>query len=80
MTVRAYILVQAEVGTAADVAVAVSGLDNIVSADVAMGPYDVIAQAEASDVNHLGRIVITDVQKLPGVERTLLCPVVTVDA
>lgn len=70
---------QAEVGTAADVAVAVGGLDDIVSADVAMGPYDVIAQAEASDVNHLGRIVITAVQKLPGVERTLLCPVVTVD-
>ena len=76
MTVSAYILIQAEVGTAADVAMATSQLEAVVSADVAMGPYDVIARAEAPGVDHLGQMVISTVQKIPGVERTLLCPVV----
>ena len=79
VSVSAYILVQAEVGTAVDVAEAMGRVDHIVSADVAMGPYDVIARAEASDVDHLGRMVMSTVQKIPGVERTLLCPVVRVE-
>ena len=78
MTVRAYILIQAEVGTAADVAIATADLDAVISADVAMGPYDVIARAEAPNVDDLGQMVIRTVQKIPGVERTLLCPVVRI--
>jgi DNA-binding Lrp family transcriptional regulator len=41
-----------------------------------MGPYDVIARAEAETVDDLGRVVVGKVQMIPGVERTLLCPVV----
>lgn len=78
MTVCAYILIQAEVGAAADVAIATSKLNEVVSADVAMGPYDVIARAEALNVDDLGKMVIKTVQKIPGVERTLLCPVVRI--
>lgn len=78
MTVSAYILIQAEVGTAADVARVTAEIDAVVSADVAMGPYDVIAKAEATNVDDLGQMVIGTVQKIPGVERTLLCPVVRI--
>ena len=78
MTVSAYILIQAEVGSAADVARATAALDAVVSADVAMGPYDVIARAEAQNVDDLGQMVIGTVQQIPGVERTLLCPVVRI--
>lgn len=46
MTVNAYILIQAEVGTAVDVARAAREITEIVSAEVAMGPYDVIAWLE----------------------------------
>ena len=76
MTVNAYILIQAEVGSAADVATAVRQIDEIESAEVAMGPYDVIARAAASDMDRLGGIVVNAVGNLPGVERTLLCPIV----
>ena len=78
MTVSAYILIQADVGTAADVARQTAALESIITADVAMGPYDVIARAEAPTVDDLGGIVIGSVQRIPGVERTLLCPVVRV--
>lgn len=76
MAVSAYILIQADVGTAADVASATRALDAIVSADVAMGPYDVIARANAETMDDLGRVVVEAVQAISGVERTLLCPVV----
>ena len=76
MTVNAYILIQAEVGSAADVAAATQELDEIVRAEVAMGPYDVIARATADNMDILGSVVVNAVGKIAGVERTLLCPIV----
>lgn len=78
MTVSAYILIQAAVGTAVDVAEAIATLEHVVSAEVAMGPYDVIARAEASTMDELGKAVVHAVQGISGVERTLLCPIVRV--
>jgi DNA-binding Lrp family transcriptional regulator len=76
MSVSAYILIQADVGTAVDVAAAVSAIDLVNTADVAMGPYDVIARAEAPTMDELGQVVVHAVQGIAGVERTLLCPIV----
>ena len=78
MSVSAYILIQADVGTAVDVAAAISALPEIVSAEVAMGPYDVIARASADTMDDLGHVVVHNVQAISGVERTLLCPIVNV--
>ena len=78
MTVRAFILIQADVGTAVDVANETAALDSVVSAEVAMGPYDVIARAEAASMDDLGQVVVHAVQSISGVERTLLCPIVNV--
>ena len=76
MPVSAYILIQADVGTAVDVATATGALPEIVSSEVAMGPYDVIARAEAETIDDLGQVVVHAVQAISGVERTLLCPIV----
>jgi len=76
MAVSAYILIQTEVGKAAEVAAAVNGIDGVVTADDVTGPYDVIARAEAEDVDQLGRMVVSKVQLIPGITRTLTCPVV----
>lgn len=78
MSVNAYILIQADVGTAVDVATATAALPEITIAEVAMGPYDVIARAEAESMDDLGAIVVNAVQGISGVERTLLCPIVNV--
>ena len=76
MAVSAYILIQVDVGTAVDVAAATRALDAVVSADIAMGPYDVIARANAETMDDLGKVVVDAVQAISGVERTLLCPIV----
>lgn len=74
--VQAFILVQTEVGKAADVANAIAGLAGVVSAEDVTGPYDVIVRAEAADVDLLGQLVVAKVQGVDGITRTLTCPVV----
>lgn len=76
MTVSAYILIQTEVGKAANVADQVRDLSGVVSADDVTGPYDVIVRAEAGTVDELGKMVVSKVQMLEGITRTLTCPVV----
>ncbi|MEM9519001.1 MAG: Lrp/AsnC ligand binding domain-containing protein [Actinomycetota bacterium] len=76
MAVNAYILIQAAVGSAADVARATAELPQITIAEVAVGPYDVIARATADDMDELGGVVVNTVGNLDGVERTLLCPII----
>ena len=78
MTVHAYVLIQTDVGKAAQVAQQVSALDGVVLADGVTGPYDVIARAEAASMNELGRMVVRDIQQIEGITRTITCPVVKI--
>jgi len=74
--VQAYILVQTEVGQAAAVAKEIGAISGVLAAEDVTGPYDVIVRAEADDVDNLGRLVVAKVQGVPGITRTLTCPVV----
>ena len=76
MTVQAYVLIQTEVGKAAQVANEVRKIDGVKCADDVTGPYDVIVRAEARNVDELGKLVVAKVQGVPGITRTLTCPVV----
>ncbi len=76
MTVQAYILIQTEVGKAADVARAIADVDGVTLAEDVTGPYDVIVRAEAPDVDKLGQLVVARVGNIAGITRTLTCPVV----
>ena len=75
-TVHAYILIQTEVGKAAEVAQEISGLQGVALAEDVTGPYDVIVRAEAHSMDELGRLVVARVQGVQGITRTLTCPVV----
>ena len=76
MSVTAYILIQTEVGKAADVATQVREVPGVVEADDVTGPYDVIAKAGSESIDDLGRMVVSKVQMIDGITRTLTCPVV----
>ena len=76
MSVIAYVLIQTEVGKAAQVAAEVSKVDGVVSAEDVTGPYDVIVRAEANSIDELGKMVVSRVQLIDGITRTLTCPVV----
>ncbi|MGH9246181.1 MAG: Lrp/AsnC family transcriptional regulator [Acidimicrobiales bacterium] len=76
MAVSAYILIQTEVGKAAQVASEVGSIDGVISAEDVTGPYDVIARAEAESVDELGKMVVSRIQMIDGITRTLTCPIV----
>ncbi len=76
MAVNAYVLIQTEVGKAVNVAEAVGALDGVVSAEDVTGPYDVIVRVEADSMDELGRLVVSRVQMIEGITRTLTCPIV----
>ena len=74
--VTAYILIQTEVGKAAQVAKDIIGITGVQQAQALTGPYDVIARAEAQNIDELGQLVVARVQAVAGITRTLTCPVV----
>ncbi len=76
MSVIAYVLIQTEVGKAAHVAEQVAKIQGVVSAEDVTGPYDVIVRAESGSVDELGKMVVSRVQLIEGITRTLTCPVV----
>ena len=76
MAVSAYILIQTEVGKAGDVARAVGALAGITQAEIVTGPYDVIVRVQAGSDDELGKLVVADVQAVPGITRTLTCDIV----
>jgi len=78
VTIHAYVLIQTDVGNAAQVAQQVSALEGVVVAEGVTGPYDIIARAEAASMNELGRMVVRDIGQIEGITRTITCPVVKI--
>ena len=76
MSVQAYILVQTEVGKSDEVAQAINAISGVLNAEHVTGPYDVIVRAEAKSIDDLAKIVLTNIQKVSGITRTLTCPIV----
>jgi DNA-binding Lrp family transcriptional regulator len=73
--VSAYILIQTEVGKAAQVTEQVRRIDGVVVVDPVTGPYDVVARAEATDLDVLAKGTVMPMQELEGITRTLTCPI-----
>jgi DNA-binding Lrp family transcriptional regulator len=76
VTVSAYVLIQTELGKAADVAALVGEIPGVVSSDAVTGPYDVIAKAEAETLDDLAKLVVSRFQMIEGITRTLTCEIV----
>jgi DNA-binding Lrp family transcriptional regulator len=74
--VTAYVLIQTAVNSA-QVAAEIRRIDGVESAEDVSGPYDVIVRASAPDMDQLGQLVVSKIQSVEGITRTLTCPIVT---
>jgi DNA-binding Lrp family transcriptional regulator len=74
--VSAYVLIQTEIGRAASVLNAARNIEGVISAEDVTGPYDVIVKASAASMDELGGLVVSRLQSIKGITRTLTCPVV----
>jgi DNA-binding Lrp family transcriptional regulator len=68
-------LIQTEVGKSSSVTKSVTAIAGVTIAESVTGPYDVIMRAEAASMEDLGKSVLAKVQAIPGITRTLTCPV-----
>jgi DNA-binding Lrp family transcriptional regulator len=73
--VEAFMLIQTDVGRAEVVAKQLAALAGVLSAEYVTGPYDVVARISADTSDDLHRSVVPSVQQVPGITRTLTCPV-----
>lgn len=77
MAVNSYVLIETEVGTAKQVAVALRALSRsqveVKSVELVTGPFDVICVVGAADLEQLGNCVTDTIQTVPGVKRTTTC-------
>ena len=74
---KAYIMVEAAVGKAPDIVVALRALQEVRMADRLTGVHDAIALVEVTDLHALGGLLEDRVSVIPGVTRTLTCVVTT---
>jgi DNA-binding Lrp family transcriptional regulator len=75
--IQAYVLVQVDVTVGRTAGQEIAGLPGVQLAHVVTGPYDVIVRVEADTMDGLGKL-IGEIQRIPGVTRTLTCPVITI--
>ncbi len=58
------------------VAIEAKKIPGVDTAEVVFGPYDVLTRVVADDVDSLGKLVVTKIQAIDGVIRTLTCQVI----
>lgn len=71
--VRAYVLIEMAAGHSRELVDTLSGQDGIRHADRVTGPYDVIAELEAPNVEALSDTVAGIIHPIRGVVRTVTC-------
>ncbi len=74
--IDAYVLIQTEQGKMEEIAERMSEIEGVTEAQVVTGPYDIVARVTAPDLDAVGSMIVSEIQLVGGVLRTLTCPVV----
>jgi DNA-binding Lrp family transcriptional regulator len=70
---KAYILIKVRTGEIKEVVKQLRKMQQVKSAEMTFGPYDVIAVVDNGDIGKLGSLIAGEIQPIPGVEQTLTC-------
>ncbi len=85
--IRGFVLVETEVGRTRTHADLVRGITTdapashgrVTAVDTVTGPYDLIIQVEAPDLDLLGKHITGEIATIPGVQRTTTCLAVNLE-
>ena len=75
---RAYVLIEADPALIPTIMEELAQIENVRSADVVTGIYDIIVFVEGENQNEIGRVVIRDINPIKGVKRATTCMVVEI--
>jgi DNA-binding Lrp family transcriptional regulator len=73
---QAYVLITAQVSQVKEALQGLKQIEGVKKVDAVTGPYDIIALVEGENMNVIGEMVVSKIQNVPGVSRTLTCLVV----
>ncbi|WP_457626076.1 Lrp/AsnC ligand binding domain-containing protein [Persephonella sp.] len=74
----AYVLIEANPQDIPFIMEELSKIENVKSADVVTGIYDIIVFLEGEDQNEIGKVVIRDINGIRGVKKATTCMVVKI--
>ncbi len=72
----AYVLIEVAPKKALQACTKIAKIAGVQSAHLVTGPYDIIAYVEAKDPGAIGRLVMSKIQAVDGVGKTITCVVV----
>ena len=70
---KAFMLINIQSGEIPEVVRQLKRIDSVTEAYMTFGPYDAVAVVNAVNVAHLGQIMSSVIQPIPGVIDTLTC-------
>ena len=70
---KAFMLIEIRTGEIPEVVRQLQRIESVTEAYMTFGAYDAVAVVSADDVSHLGRIMASVIQPIPGVLDTLTC-------
>ena len=73
MAMKAYVLIETQVGRTKEVVEAIRLLESKASVHAVTGPYDAIATLEGESLNRIGDIVTARIHPVAGISRTVTC-------
>jgi DNA-binding Lrp family transcriptional regulator len=71
----AYILVHTKPGATAWACPSIAGIEGVEVVEKVSGPYDLVVRVGGESLTEIARDVVGQIQRVPGVLRTLTCPV-----
>ena len=72
----AYVLIEAVPKKARSACTKIARIPGVQTAHLITGPYDIIALVEGKDPGSIGKTVLSKIQAVEGVEKTITCVVV----
>ena len=73
MIVKAYVLIETQVGRTKQVVDTIRKLPGVVLVDSVTGPYDAIAIIQRETLNDIGELIVSKVHPIGGISRTVTC-------
>ena len=73
MVVKAYVLIETQVGKTWEVVKTIRSLEVTAAIDSVTGPYDAIAILEGKTLEEIGDLVTTRIHPIAGISRTVTC-------
>jgi len=75
---KAYVLVKTEMAMTAEALTLIRKAKGVVGAEVTFGPYDMVVQIEAENLEAIAKTIVWEIRTVPGIVDTMTCIAVNV--